>query len=853
MALKDLLGRGRRRPSDREIDRELQDHLDLEAEARDHDDAHPTAARRAARLVFGNPALVKEDVRAVPRRAWWEHLVQDTSYALRTFRRSPVFTATAILTLALGIGANTAMFTIVNATFGRSLPVARPGTLALITTPDDFSYPTYRTLAQGTRSLTHLLAASSTNRFGVEIGDDGSQAAIKIVSGNYFESLGVPASAGRVFNAAEEAEPVAVISHGFWLTRLGGAANAAGRLVRIGGLPFTIVGVAPPRFFGESAGEAPDLFVTMAFQPIGMRNERGFTWLRLLGRLAPGVTLTQAQAELAGLAPDVPIAVAAGERGTPGLRQRFAAPLTVMVVMVGVVLVIACTNLASLLLTRGAARRQEIAIRLALGSSRGRIVRQLMTENVLIAALGGAFGLLLSFWGTRVLVGLAAAAGETLALELSPDLRVLLFAGFVSLVTSVLFGLAPALRAAGRRAADSLLDRGHAIVGTERRWNLRGAFLILQMALSLLLVAAGAMFVRTVINLQAQDLGSRAEHLVLATLMADRAYRPDVAVVLPRLLERVRALPGVESASAASFGTLANQGGIYGIAVDGFTPVGQQDTRARADYVAPDYFRTAGMALVAGREFTWADRPGSAPVAIVNQTMARFYFGTEEVTGRRFRFNKIEYEIVGVARDANYGDLRETTPPRYVYFAALQRSGGAGTLEIRTAANGAMTAAALHGLVRDVDPRLSVGGVMTMADRIGLKVGRERMVASLAGFFGGLTLLLACVGIYGTLAYHAARRSKDIALRLALGATPISVVWLVVRQVVVQLSAGLLLGSAALLASGQLVRSILYGVEPTDPLTIAVPAGLLVGIALLAASIPAIRAARLDPAQILRE
>jgi predicted permease len=843
----------RHRDADRDVERELRDHLDLEADAQERDGLAPGAARRSARVLLGNPAMVREDVRALRQWRWWARVEQDVRYALRTFRRSPIFTVTAVVSLGLGIGANAAVFTVVNAALLRPLPVSRPDELALISTADNFSYPTYRALSEGTRSLTHLIGASSTNRVSVDVGTDREPAAVKVVSGNYFEGLGLVPAAGRLFTAAEELEPVAVVSHAFWRSRYGGATDVAGRAIRIAGVPFTVVGVAPPGFFGESPGESPDVWTTVALQPPASRAERGFTWLRLIGRLQPGVTLPHAGAELSALADQVPIVVSSGSRGTAGLRQRFTAPLTVMFALVVLVLLIACTNLASLLLTRGSARGSEIAIRLALGASRARVVRQLMTENLLMAAIGAGLGLVLSFWGTHVLLRLVAGAGQTLALDLRPDARVLLFVGALTFLTTVLFGLAPALRTVRCRAAGAVLHRARSVVGADRRWTLREAFIVVQVALSLVLLACGAMFVRTVINLQAQNLGLQAENLLVVSLGNDRGYRPDLAQVLPALLERVRALPGVEAASAAAFGTLGNQGGVYGLEVEGYAPQSEQDRRARTDYVGPDYFRTAGIALVEGRGFTWDDQATSPRVAVINQTMARFYFGQGTAVGRRFRFNKNEYQIVGVVNDAKYNDLREATTPRYLYFAALQTGPGVRTLEIRTTAGAVPTTGTLRALLRDVDPRLSLSDVETLRERIGNKTGLEWMMASLAGFFGVLTLLLASTGLYGTLAYTTGLRTKEIGLRLALGSRRAAVVWLVTRHAIAQVTAGMLLGLVGAVLAGRALVSQLFGVPPGDPVTMIVATGMLAAVAVVAVSIPALRAARLNPAAVLSE
>ncbi len=852
MSWRDLFG-ARRRAADRDVARELRDHLELEAEEQARDGLTPAGARRAARLLFGNQAVVAEDVRFVGRWAWWAQLDQDVRYALRTFRRSPVFTATAIGSLALALGANASVFTVIHAALLRPLPVTRPDDLVLIATADGFSYPAYREMADRTHSLTHVFGASSTNRLSVERGGERERAGIKVVTGNYFEGLGVAPAAGRLFHAGDENERVAVISHGLWRTRHHASPDVIGSAIRISGGPFTIIGVAPAGFFGESPGESPDVWTTVALQPASLRQERGYTWLRLIGRLRPGVTLSQAEAELRPLAGEAPIVVSSGRRGTTGLRTQFAAPLTIVFALVGVVLLIACLNLASLLLTRGNARGGEIAVRLALGAGRARIVRQLMTENVLIAAVAGALGLWLSLWGTQALVGLVTASGQMLALDLRPDARVLLFAGGVTFAAALLFGLLPAMRTARGRSATTLTGRSRSVVGPDRRWTAREAFLVAQVALSLVLLACGAMLVRTVVNLRGQHLGLRTENLVVASLDGDRGYRPDRAGLLPALIERARALPGVERASAAAFGTLANEGGVFGLEVDGFTPRDSQDGRARADYIAPGYFATAGIPLAAGREFAWTDTPSSARVAIVNETMARFYFGEGAALGWRFRFNKQEYEVVGIARDAKYNDLRDAVSPRYVYFAVLQMGPGVRSLEMRMAGAGVPSLATVRALVRAIDPQLGVSEIQTMRERIDRKIARERMMATLAVFFGALTLLVASTGLYGTLAYATGLRTREIGLRLALGSGRAAVIWLVTRHALVQVAVGIVLGLAGALALGGSLASWLFGLAPGDAPALAFAAGLLLATAVCAVAVPGIRASRVHPAMVLRD
>lgn len=856
-----------RRRVDEEARREFEAHLELLADRYVRSGMTAQDARAAARRQFGSALAVREDIYEM-NSLGWDRLMQDLRYSLRTFRRTPVFTATAVLSLALGIGGTTAIFTVINAAMLRTLPVSHPEQLALVREPRDgnFSYPEYVTLRDGTRALSDLIAASSLQRVAVGVGDDSELTSVKIVSGNYFAGLGLRPGLGRLFAAAEESEPVAVISRGYWRRQFDESAAVPGRQVRLNGVPFTIVGVAPADFSGEAPGESPDVWASMALQTPAQRNERGFSWLYLMGRLRPGATHEQAQAELTVLrarsrpestAADgtVPrVEVTPGANGSSSLRERFSGPLRVLMATAGIVLLIACTNLASLLLARGAARQWEIAMRLAIGATRARIVRQLMTESLLLAAAGGVLGLAFAFWGSGSLVRLASVTGRTLVLDLRPDARVLLFSGAVSIVACVLFGLAPALRAVRNATGRLSVEGTYRVVGRERRWGLQDAFIVVQVALSLVLLAGSVMFIRTLKNLEAQDLGFRADGVLLVQVVRESGYRPALSTLIPRLLERLESIAGVEAATVAFGGTLANGGGINGIQVEGYTPRDPQDQRARADWVGPGYLRTAGITLVAGRDFSPVDDGNGQKVAIINQTMARHYFGDAAAAlARRFTFNKTDYAIIGVAGDAKYSDLREPTP-RVVYFPVLQGGGGVNFLEVRASTGDARAlAGAVRSAIREVDPRLSAGDIATLSDRIARKLGREHLVADLTGFFGTLTLLLLSIGVYGTLAYAAGRRTKEIAVRLALGAPRAGVIWIVLREIAATVGAGIVLGTAGVLAVGPLVTSLLFGLRPTDPSTMAGAAALLIAVAVLAGYLPALAASRLDPASVLRE
>jgi predicted permease len=848
-----------------DVSRELREHIQLEIEEQIEDGRTPEEARTAALRAMGNVTLVKEQIRELSPWAWWDQLRQDVRHGLRSFRRSPAFAITTVLTIALGVGANGAIFSVIDAILLRTLPVADPGRLVVLhdTRLENFTYPDYLTLRDNNRTLDALIAASNVQRVLLDAGGDGELGSAKIVSSNYFSALGVRPGTGRLFAPGDDAQAVAVLSHGYWERRFNASPDAIGRALRINGASFTVVGIGPEGFHGETPGEAPDVWTTVMLQPPAALTERGFSWLYPMARLKPGVTAAQAQADLSALLADPSsladranprVEVSPGASGSPRWRQRVASPLVILMTVVGLVLLIACTNLASLLLTRGTAQQPEIAMRLAIGASRGRIVRQLMTETLILAMAGGALSLVFALWGGQFLVRMVSGInpGPSLFLDLGIDTRLLLFTVGVSMLAGVLFGLAPSIRAV-RSAGRSGIGAGHRVVGRERAWGLRGMLTMIQVALSLVLVAGSVMFIRTLRNLESQDLGFRSDGLLRVELMGERGYRPPPTFT-PRLLARTAAIPGVQSATVAFFGTLSNQGSVNGLRFEGHTPRDAQEQRARMDAVGPDYFRTTGIRLAAGRDFASTDGPDAPKVGVINQTAARFYFGSDAAAvGRRFTFNNNDYEIIGVAENAKYAELREA-PLRMVYFAALQRGGGTGVLEIRSAGGDAgALAASVRATVREADPRISVADTRTLADHIDRKLGRERMVADISGVFSLLTLLLVSIGVYGTVAYTASRRTKELGLRLALGARRRGVVWLVVRQVAVVVLIGVALGIAGALGVARLVQSLLFGLEPNDLVTFASAVGLLIGVALLAGFLPAFRASRLDPAAVLRE
>jgi predicted permease len=855
----------RRKAVEAELDEELQFHLERQIELQIAQGVAPEEARNAALRAVGGMAQIKEECRDMRKVNLLENLMQDLRYAGRTFRKSPGFTAIAVLSLAFGIGTNTAIFSLIDAVLLKSLPVNHPEELAALEplSPEGkrgwgFSYPAYLDLRDANHVFSGLLAASGPRQIEVGIGADTEPAQNKIVSSTYFSVLGVRPILGRAFNNQDDGLQVAVISHRFWKQSFGGSDSVLGRQIALEGVPFTIVGVAPPGFFGEAVGEAPDIWASVSLEQAQRRNDRGYVWLNLMGRLKPGVKASQAAAELnlilthTGPANAEHTAVEPGGRGLSGLRDRFTDPLRILMAVVAVVLLIACANLASLLLARATARQREIATRLAIGAGRGRLVRQLLTESVLLAAMGGMLGVLFATWSSRLLLDLVVGGGRPIALDLRPDVRILLFAGMISLVTGMLFGLAPALQAVGRDVAPALKLGARSLAGRGRRWGLKDALIVAQVALSLLLLVVGGLFIRTLQNLKDQDTGFRAGNILSVELGAQRGYQPQWPALEVRLLERMRAIPGVQAASVSFNGTLSDSGsGVGGLKIDGYIPRSPEDQRSRADWVGPGYFETAGIPLLDGRDFTLADNTAAPKVALVNQTLARHYFGNSPAVSRRFEFNKESYEIIGVVKDAKYIDLREPSP-RLVYFASLQRTGGIHALEVRTAGSPLAFAGTVRTAIREIDPRLRLGIVTTVQQRIDRKLSREHLVADLAAFFGGLTVLLVAIGIYGTLAYSVAQRTNEIGIRMALGAQPWSVLRMVLRDILLVLAAGLAVGVAAVMACGQLVASMLFGLKPTDATTIALAALVLSAMALAAGYIPARRASRVDPLAALR-
>ncbi len=860
----------------------------------------PAEARHAAHRRIGNLGKIEEECRDMRRTRWIETFLQDLRYALRSLRLAPAFTIVATLSLALGIGANTAIFTLLDALLLRELPVHAPEQLVALGDPsriggksegslrtDLLSLPLYRELRDRNQVFSGLLASGRTGR--LNVGTDSSTkpetARGRLVSGNYFSVLGVPAFLGRTFSGEEDrspgASPYVVISHDYWQRRFGGEPSAVGRSITLNGYAFTIVGVTPPEFFGDIVGTGTDVWIPLMMQR-QVNPGRDFlehwdvSWILVMGRLKPGVSLAQAgeaveslfqQLVTTGVVPaevlpenrdDLHIAASPGGAGFSYLRRQFSRPLKTLMVIVGLVLLIACANVANLLLERATGRQKEISVRLALGAGRLRLVRQLLTESLLLAFLGGALGVLFAFWADAALLKLIEVPRSP-ALDLRPNLTILAFTAGVSLLTGVLFGLAPALRSTRVELAPALKESSRNLAGTGggRRWPLGKILVVSQFAVSLLLLMGAGLFVRTLVNLQRLDLGYPREGLLMLNLdPVGAGYASEsLGDFVERMRERLRAVPGVTAVTMSENGLFSGTESATSIAITGRPPLEYPDNQVATDRVAPDYFEVVGIPIVLGRGIGPEDRVGAPRVAVINESMARFYFPRQNPIGQRFaESNAMDtvYEVVGVSRDARDHELRGDVQRRY-YSPLMQgaETTAAFNFEIR-ARNPQALVEPVREAVRGFDSRLSIGDLSPLGANIDDSIGDERLVAKLSAIFGFLALLLASIGLYGVISYAISRRTNEIGIRMALGANRGKVLWMVLRETLLLALAGIILGLLAVLALARIVATRLYGLSAYDPPTLATATVVLVVVAFIAGAIPGSRATKVVPTEALR-
>jgi predicted permease len=821
-----------------------------------------------------------------PSRHLLGDLWQDLRYAARMLRKQPGFAATAVLTLALGIGANTAIFSLVNATLLQSLPVPDRDRLFYIHRGSGggafgFSYPLYKELRDGNATFEGLAAWGGITA-SLNAGDTTELVAGAIVTGNLFDVLGVRADRGRLLTTSDDvalgAHPVAVIGHEFWRTRFSGSTDIVGREVRLNGHVFTIVGVTPPGFPGPQLGSESDLYVPMMMQHIMRPPRAGYSgeenpdllknpnnaWLAAVGRLKRGVNAEHARAELLTLAKahwhavnrlprEAIITLVPIDEGNPNLRRQMRSVALLLGAVVGSVLLIGCANLANLLLSRNAARRRELAVRLAIGASRSRVVRQLVTESVFLSAIGGSIGLLFAWVAIQFFEAAPPPPGAVpIAIDFAINQRVLAFSLALSFVTGIVFGAAPALKASRPSLVPALKDAS--ADGDERaRWlNAKKTLVIAEVALSLLLLIAAGLFIRSLQSAQAIDPGFDVEKLVSAPLDINllRYTRPQGREFYRQIIERTESLPGVESATVARVALLSGGGRTLGFMVEG-----RNTTHgANANVIGPGFFKTLGIPLVTGRDFSDHDVDGSPPVVVLNETIVKMHFGGENPVGQRVRLDGEQgpwREIVGVVRDNKDRSLGGIPlPTAYVPLAQNHETGM--TLYVRTSVSPASFVASIRRMIQELEPNLPVPNIQTMTDTIGTSLYAARLGAWLLGAFGGLALVLAAIGIYGVLSFSVSRRTREMGIRLALGAEARDVFLLVVRDGMLLVGAGIIVGLAGALASGRSLASFLYGVSTTDLPTFAGVTVILTSVALVACVIPAFRAMRVNPIAALR-
>lgn len=843
----------------------------------------------------------------------------DGRWALRAIRRAPGTAALAVLSLALGIGANTAIFSIINAVLLRTLPVSSPRELYMVASGDraaasprlSWNYPDYVAFRDRVKGFAGLAAGSGVSSMGLQAGEGGGAGTAELVqnqfvSGNYFEVLGVRPALGRLFNAADDAlgaAPWAVLGYDYWRSRFAADPRVVGSTVRLNGFPLTIVGVAQAGFRGHDSTRTVAIYVPMAMHteiqhvPVGVWNTRHYWWFRIIGRVRPGVPLAPIEGRLTSVfkvqeeeerkadprggqvnrGQSLFLMPAAG--GWSSARTVLRTPLLVLMAVVGLVLLIACANVANIMLARGAARQREVAIRLAVGASRGQIAMQMLTESMLTAVLGGLAGVALAYLGVRVVLAnfLPTSGWVDVSVDASPDLGVLAFTTVVSMATGLLAGIAPAWQASRPALVGALKDDARS--GTSGgRVLLRRLLVVAQVALSLLLAIGAALFVRSLANLRDMDAGFRRGQTVVAFVDPTRnGYRGQrLREFYERLGASVESVPGVRSVSLASITPLAGSRWNGDFAVEGYQFKAGEPRYADMNAVGPRYFETVGIPLLLGREFREEDNPAVVPdppeqiarrrepepeapgprYAIVTESFAKKFLSGGSPLGRRVSMTEEydasrAYEVIGVVKDARYFDLREAVEPM-IYVSSWRSGPGPKNVCIRTSGDAGGIGDAVRRAVSALDPAVPLLRTRTIEEQVDTDIVQERLMATLAGFFGILALLLACVGLYGVISYLVARRTREIGIRLALGARRAAVLRLVLGDAVLLVGIGVAIGVGAALGLARLVTSLLYGVSPHDPGTIAAAVIVLLAVTALAVLVPARRALSVQPSEALR-
>jgi predicted permease len=823
--------------------------------------------------------------------------MKSVRFALRALSKSPVFTGVAVLSLALGIGANTAIFTLMDQILLRMLPIREPERIAQLeqkgptfgTTRGAIvtSYPMYRDLRDGNNVFDGVIARFTAP---IALGYKGQteRATAELISGNYFDVLGLQARAGRVFGPEDDqtpgAHPVAVLAYGYWQRKFGGDKNILQNTIQMNGYPLTVIGIAPPGFQGVEVGGATDVFVPLMMKKQatptwdGMEDRRD-AWLQVFARLKPGVTPQQAQAsleplykqilnsEVDTLPADKPLIreaflkekrllVDEAGKGISNLRRSAEKPLYVLMAMVGLVLLIACANVANLLTARAAARQKEIAIRISLGASQWQIARQLLVESAVLSLIGGCLALLVAVWTGDLLISFLPFEEAPRAFTTAPDTRVLVFNFAIAAGAALLFGLVPAIQATRKATADTLKVEAGSMSSGSGQVRLRKGLVVAQISLSLMLLIGAGLFARSLYNLRMMHPGFNAENLMTFSIEPSLSgYQGERAVnFFERTLQAMQSIPGVRTVSATDVPLMTPNRAMYTLIIEGYTRKERENTNADVNMVAPAFFSTVGVPIISGREFTPSDRLGAPLVCMINETLANRYYPGQNPIGRRIAFGMPKHmrEIIGLVKDQKTESMRDE-PRQYVYASLLQDTNPNGaTMYVRTALEPASIATAIRRQMQKLDANVPLNDMKTMEVQVSESMFVERLIAMLSAFFGLLATVLAAIGLYGVMAYSVARRTREIGIRVALGAERGGVIGLVMREVAMLAAIGVGVGLPIAMLLTKYVRSQLFGLEPNDPITLAIATTVMAGVALLAGYIPAERAARVDPIVALR-
>jgi predicted permease len=908
----------RKRRLEEGLEEELRSHLEMAVELNLRNGMSPEEARREAFLSFGGVARTKEIYREQRGLPMLETALQDVRYGLRMLSKTPGFTAVAVVSLALGIGANTAIFTLIDAVLLKMLPVRNPQELVLLrwsvptgnpagshridgNTWDEngrnlgtsFSYPSFQQIRARNQVFTDVFAfAGLGDHVNVQADGEAGLARGQTVSSNFFSTLGVQPTTGRMFVDTDDrvgASPVCVISDGYWKRRFGRDSSIAGKAIAIAGVPFTIIGVTPPEFFGVQPGSVIDVWVPISIKPlVAPASDKKFSdffsadywWVLVMGRLRPGVSERQAAAGLDMIfkqsitldaQPDVAsppakkpmlatLELVPASQGLDQLRRQFSRPLFILMGIVGLVLLIACANVANLLLARAKSRQKEIGVRLSLGASRGRLIRQLLTESALLACLGGALGLALAYWGSGLLLTFISPANNRLSLNLSPDFRVLGFTAVVCLLTGLLFGLAPAWRATRVELTPALKQSTSNLSAGRLRLGWAKTLVIAQAALSLVLLFGAGLFVRTLVNLKNLDTGFNKDNLLLFGLNPrDAGYKGQALNdFYARVQQRIASLPGVVSATSSLHLLLSGSSRGNSIWVSGYSPKPEERLSVRVVPAGSKFFETMKIPLLRGRDFSDRDNESAPKVAVVNQTLVNRYFANRDPIGQRIGWDRTspDMEIIGVVKDAKYDSLRRDAPAT-VYHPFRQAINLAWMhYEVRTARDPKALIPDIRSTVAALDRNVPLFDLKTQAEQVDELLLQERLFAKLSSFFGLLALLLACVGLYGIMSYAVIRRTSEIGIRMALGARRGEILGMVLRETLVLVTIGIAVGIPASLMVTRFAASVfsglLFGLKTTDVTTVAIASLLLMAVAAFAGFLPARRASRVEPTVALR-